>query len=600
LGQIASRGHARALDVLLRFTAHGSNGDVLQGAAARSASPEALRDDLVEMALQGLARSGDARARLRLVEIESGRIQPVQSGRDLKRSAHGALGLFDELSGAGSGSAPATAGSTGTVSAAATTSATGTQSAARDAGLDYANHVAVTNPMTDVRLDEVLTQTSKLFGTSSYAGDVACCMTFSRTNTARTFGSAGDGLDIIDNGTELNAVLNHSAARMKIVRAINYCGSTGTNYVGCGWIGGDGVAVVRMSSSGTEAVLWAHEYGHNVGLNHNSDSRCVMYGTISSTHGGVTSTECDRYQAPVTACNADLQTTGTCADTDGDGVQDGIDNCPAFANATQADADGDGISDVCDFTGCGNGVREEAKPATGSMSVRHARRSATRQFSGHGDCTFDVNLLGLRRRREAGEECDGADRLGKLRRPPLLQRDAGVLGAVHRRLWHVRLPDLQRQRLCRSGEDAHRASDCFSNAGSICGNGVCGGRHRKTASPARPTVVASRTASIEAVLLRRWAGKSRSRAAARRVRRRDTDAPAHRPPRPVAAMRCAAEWRIRPTARSTARPEDLGPSIHRSAPANNGTNGGARFVVPGRRVAAPFRGGPRPGPLNAR
>jgi hypothetical protein len=35
-------------------------------------------------------------------------------------------------------------------------------------------------------------------------------------------------------------------------------------------------------------------------------------------------------------------------DTDGDGVTDDTDNCPADANADQADTDGDGLGDVCD------------------------------------------------------------------------------------------------------------------------------------------------------------------------------------------------------------------------------------------------------------
>lgn len=35
-------------------------------------------------------------------------------------------------------------------------------------------------------------------------------------------------------------------------------------------------------------------------------------------------------------------------DADADGVEDGIDNCPADANADQADADADGIGDACD------------------------------------------------------------------------------------------------------------------------------------------------------------------------------------------------------------------------------------------------------------
>ena len=46
--------------------------------------------------------------------------------------------------------------------------------------------------------------------------------------------------------------------------------------------------------------------------------------------------------------------TSGLVDADGDGVPDGIDNCPLAFNPTQSDCDGDGIGDVCDRDPCPN------------------------------------------------------------------------------------------------------------------------------------------------------------------------------------------------------------------------------------------------------
>ncbi len=51
---------------------------------------------------------------------------------------------------------------------------------------------------------------------------------------------------------------------------------------------------------------------------------------------------------------ADPASVPPAGDSDGDGIADALDNCPAVPNANQADADGDGVGDACDP--CTNGA----------------------------------------------------------------------------------------------------------------------------------------------------------------------------------------------------------------------------------------------------
>jgi hypothetical protein len=57
-------------------------------------------------------------------------------------------------------------------------------------------------------------------------------------------------------------------------------------------------------------------------------------------------------------------TGGICVDTDGDGICDNEDNCPAVSNANQADTDGDKVGNACD--NCPNASNPDQKDSNGN------------------------------------------------------------------------------------------------------------------------------------------------------------------------------------------------------------------------------------------
>ena len=454
LGQIAGRGNRGALRALLRSTRDGGNGGVLALTAGVARNPAAYRDDLLESAIRGLAYAGGDASRRRLLALSTGRVRPAHDGRDLRGNSRFALDLSDELGGVAPGRVAGTSGS----AHAADASATGTSgmveatvpsasltdsshSQVKVSQLTYVNHVNVASPMTDARLDQILYETSQTIGRAEFAEDVACCAGAQRSGSGPLWGSATDGLDIIDTDAELNAVLNNSVARVKVVRAINYCGGARTNIIGCAWIGGWGVALVRYGSDAdTEGELWLHEYGHNVGLNHNADRRYLMYGTLyggsATDNVAVTTTECDRYNMPVSGAGAQLADAGACTDGDADQVQDQIDNCPGVSNYDQSNADGDRRGDVCDQPCASNADCNDGNVCNGSESC-----------AGVNGCQQGVALTC-----NDGNACNGVETcdavLGcQTGAPPACGPSDGC---------------------CQSGCDGWRDADC-----SLCGDAEC-------------------------------------------------------------------------------------------------------------------------------
>ena len=77
-----------------------------------------------------------------------------------------------------------------------------------------------------------------------------------------------------------------------------------------------------------------------------------------------------------------------CDDTDGDGVCDDVDNCPATYNPNQADADSDGVGDVCDQ--CPNDPAKTSPGACG-CGVADTDSDGDGTPDCHDNCPVDPN-----------------------------------------------------------------------------------------------------------------------------------------------------------------------------------------------------------------
>lgn len=214
--------------------------------------------------------------------------------------------------------------------------------------LSYANHVDVNSPIGDAQVDALMVSASETMAVETDGSDTACCIELVRSGSGTTWGSPGDGLDVIESSSEISSALSDNTARVKVVDVIGWCSGPGSNIIGCGNTPGDGIVVVRLSNAFSEGLLWAHEFGHNTGLGHNGSSGFIMSASLSGSNTRLSASECAQYHDPSFQTQIDPIGIGACHDLDSDGVMSSFDNCPFVSNAGQTDADADGLGNSCD------------------------------------------------------------------------------------------------------------------------------------------------------------------------------------------------------------------------------------------------------------
>lgn len=187
-------------------------------------------------------------------------------------------------------------------------------------------------------IEEAVESGNRLLVGRNGPADNACCTKLTNSVSVATFGTAGDGLDIVDSVTDQNAIAatGGTGSRAFLVDSLTYCNGSSPSAIGCAlrpscsananddpslWM----VVTVEAFDEGTLASVLAHERGHNACLQHVSTPKCaLMQATVFTPGlgGCLSATECGHLK------NARTETSSgelcTCHDLAGQPLADGV------------------------------------------------------------------------------------------------------------------------------------------------------------------------------------------------------------------------------------------------------------------------------------
>ncbi|MEE3327012.1 MAG: matrixin family metalloprotease [Myxococcota bacterium] len=167
--------------------------------------------------------------------------------------------------------------------------------------LSVKRHDSVT--LTNGDADSILDEFSDFLSTADSAADFACAEGFNalsfvedvkparylRSGSVGTYNATAD----IASEADFEDVMA-TPGYVKVVNTITWCGGFGANIIGCAALDSTSMAVVRWQT-GDEGALWAHEFGHTVGLSHRSNSSAIMNATLSGNQDEVNAEECEAF-----------------------------------------------------------------------------------------------------------------------------------------------------------------------------------------------------------------------------------------------------------------------------------------------------------------